>query len=74
MVVIDEDSARRLEEKYHTSAPPITPTPATRFTIPDNYESDLAAWETQLKAFQPKIAYRILTAEIPIRGAKWSSD
>lgn len=74
MVVIDDDSARRLADKFGTSPPPILPTPETRFTDPDQYEADLEAWEVELKSFQPRVAYRIFTANIPIRGAKWSSD
>ncbi|HRJ72547.1 MAG TPA: Verru_Chthon cassette protein C [Terrimicrobiaceae bacterium] len=74
MVVIDEDSARRLAGIYGDTAPPIGPEPSTLFTTPAQYESDLIAWENQLKSFNPRINYRILTAEIPIRGAKWSSN
>lgn len=74
MVVIDEDSAQRLAAKYGQTAPPVGPPSPPRFTNPSDYDSDLAAWENQLKSFTPKINYRILTAKIPIRGAKWSSD
>lgn len=74
MVVIDEDSARRLAAAYGSSAPPIMPVPASRFTDPSAFEGDLEAWEEQLKNFNPKVDYRVLTADIPLRGAKWSSN
>lgn len=73
LVVIDEDSARRLAEKFGNDPPPVLPDSGA-FSIPANYEEDIAHWEAKLKGFAPKIAYRIFTADIPLRGAKWSSD
>lgn len=69
MVVMDEDSARRLESG---SAPPDVLPAANLFTNPAYYEDDLATWENKLAG--KNVAYRVFSAEIPIRGAKWSSD
>jgi len=74
MVVIDEDSARRLAEEFGATAPPLQPPPSNNFTNADNYDADLQAWETLLREITPGINYRIFTADVPIRGAKWSSD
>jgi uncharacterized protein (TIGR02599 family) len=72
MVVIDEDSAIRLATIYGENILP--PASERRFSVVDNYESDLDDWETLLNEFVPKINYRIFTADVPIRGAKWSSE
>jgi uncharacterized protein (TIGR02599 family) len=66
MIMIDEDSAIRLAAQYGASAPPIIP--------PPDDQHDLQKWENLLNNFTPKINYRIFTADVPIRGAKWSSD
>ncbi len=72
LVIIDEDSAKRLAEKYGNAPPPILPGVGA-FTDPDNYERDIQDWEALLRNFVPKIDYRILNANIALRGAKWSS-
>lgn len=77
MVAIDEDSARRLAEKFGSEMPPILPAAGT-FANPAEYENDLRDWEMLLRGEDssglPQITYRLLNAEIPIRGARWSSD
>ncbi len=75
MVVIDEDSARRLAAQYGVDPPPVLPD-GNAFTDPAHYEGDLRNWEQKLQGGGglPKLTYRVLSAEIPIRGAKWSSD
>jgi len=73
LVAIDEDSARRLAEKYGDTMPPILPA-ADAFISADRYEDDLSNWEEALKKFPLKIDYRILTADVYLRGAKWSSQ
>ncbi len=74
LVVIDEDSARRLEAVYGENKPPILP-PANKFDKAEEYEDDLNYWEDEiLRKHIPKINYRVFTANIPIRGAKWSSN
>lgn len=77
MVAIDEDSARRLAEKFGSAMPPILPA-AGAFADPAEYEGDLRDWEQLLRGQGapglPKITFRFLNAEIPIRGARWSSD
>jgi uncharacterized protein (TIGR02599 family) len=72
MVVIDEDSARRLAATYGPNEPPIGPDQGTRFTDPSMFERDLEEWTDQLEGL--KVEYRVLTADVPIRGAKWSSN
>jgi len=73
LVVIDEDSARRLAAKFGESPPPILPDP-TAFLDPAEYEKDISDWEVKLQSFVPKISSRVLTADIHLRGAKWSSN
>jgi hypothetical protein len=73
MVVLDEDSARRLAEIHGDSPPPVLPDDEA-FQDPDTFDEDLADWESKLQGLSPRVNYRILTADIPIRGAKWSSD
>jgi len=53
--------------------PPILPA-ADAFISADRYEDDLSNWEEALKKFPLKIDYRILTADVYLRGAKWSSQ
>jgi len=73
LVVIDEDSAMRLASKYGDTPPPILPDAGT-FVSADQYEDDLAQWKLKLQAFNPKIEYRILSSDVYLRGAKWSSQ
>ena len=69
MVVIDEDSAKRLGSAYQDIGQP-----ANTFIDPANYKNDLQIWEKKLSGFIPKINYRIYNANITIRDAKWSSN
>lgn len=73
LVVIDEDSARRLADRFGTQPPDLQPE-APPGDDAANYAAYLQAWEDKLKNFVPRINYRILTAEVPIKGAKWSSQ
>ena len=73
MAVIDEDSARMLAEQNGGSPPPVLP-PSGAFTDPAKYREDLAAWEAALGNLRPPVSYRIFTADVPIRGAKWSQN
>ncbi len=73
LVVIDENTALRLADKYGDAMPPILP-PTNAFTSDGRYEDDLSEWEDKLKLFTTKIDYRILTAEVYLRGTKWSSQ
>lgn len=68
MVVIDEDSANRLGSRYQETAPPVP------FDDQSEYEDSLKAWKDHLDGMVPKVNYRVFTMDIPIRGAKWSSD
>lgn len=72
LVVMDEDSARRLEDKYGQTPPPIIPSADSFDEKP--YDKVIEDWETTLQNYNPPINYRIFTANIPIRGAKWSSN
>lgn len=70
MVMMDEASAVRLADAYGDQPPPILPEAGT-FQEIANFESDLSAWEGELRALN--IQYKIFSAEVYIRGAKWSS-
>ncbi len=72
LVVIDEASAVRLAATYGEAQPPILPKEGA-FEDADQYEKDLGDWEEEILRKHP-IKYRIFTANIPIRSAKWSSD
>jgi len=72
LMVIDEDSASRLADKFGQARPDILPE-STAFSNPNSYETDLANWENKLQTFNPKITYRVLSTDIHLRGAKWSS-
>lgn len=73
MVVLSEESAGLLEDKFGDSAPPIAP-PSTSFQDPEFFARDLGDWEEMLSTMQPALNYRIFQADIPIRGARWSMD
>lgn len=68
MVVIDEASALRLGERYRDTDPPVP------FSTSADYEQDLQAWKDHLDSLVPKVNYRIFTADIAIKGSKWSTD
>jgi len=75
MVAIDEPSAARLEI-LHGSTPPITGAASpiinsAWFTDATQFGQDMASLRTALTA--ARLNYRIFTATIPIREAKWSS-
>jgi len=74
MMVIDEDSARRLETIYGVDPPPLFPQSANFFRDVDNFDQSLLDWEEHLANFSPAINFRVFSADIPIRGAKWSSN
>ncbi len=70
MVVIDEASAARLSNG--TNEPTGLVPRADWFKTPGQFDSDLIAWENQLKSITPRVDYRIFTATIAIQNAKWS--
>ncbi len=72
LLVMDETSALRLADEYGETMPAITPKNPAAFTVEDDYATDLQKWEEELR--ERAINYRIFTSEIPIRGAKWSTD
>lgn len=69
MIVINEDSAKRLGTAYQNIGQP-----AGTFTDATLYPTDLQNWENLLSNFTPKLTYHVYSAEIAIRGAKWSSN
>lgn len=73
LMVIDEDSAMRLAAQYGGDIPDILPHPGA-FSIPAQYDSDMAAWELKLRDTSPRVAFRTFTADIHLRGAKWSDN
>lgn len=76
MVVIDEESAKRLGNEYfdYSKIGPVGTDGNDPFTIPDRYKEDIKAWEDRLSRHIPKINYQIFNADIAIRAAKWSTD
>jgi len=68
LVAIDEVSARKLEEQYGSSPPPLLQ--AGAFNSAASYESDLATLENQLVSL--KVAYRVFTTAVALRNAKWN--
>lgn len=70
MVVIDEASAARLANG--TVEPAGLAPKAEWFKTPGQFDSDLTAWEDQLKSISPRVDYRIFTATVIIQNAKWS--
>jgi uncharacterized protein (TIGR02599 family) len=70
MIALDEGSAFRLNDRYKNH-----PTGGIEFgqlfRRPEAYESDLTLLEQQL-ATTHRVAYRVFTTNVSIRGAKWS--
>lgn len=69
MAVVDEASARRIQSG--STAPDLGPDP-NWFTVPTDFNTDLALWEDKLKAVTPRIDYRFFIATVTIQNAKWS--
>ena len=70
LVMIDEESAARLAAEYGDQPPPLLPD-AEWFKEVDAFETDLGRWEEKLKTL--KVRYQVLSADVHLRGAKWSS-
>jgi len=71
MVAIDERSAVRLEQQNGNAVPAGLFTGAP-FTLASAYQSDMERLEANLVA--ARLDYRIFSATILIRGAKWNGD
>ena len=70
MVVLDESSARRIENGPTEPTADLGFDPASVFTSPANLETDLKTISDALSA--KRLNYRIFRSEIPIRSAKWT--
>ena len=70
MVVLDESSARRIENGSTEPISALGFNPASVFTSPANLEADLKTISDALSA--KRLNYRIFRSEIPIRSAKWT--
>jgi len=69
MIVMDENSAKRLGDDYHKVTQPVN-----TFIKTENFEEDLKTWTDNLSSMRPQVTFRIYTANIAIREAKWSSN
>ena len=72
MVVLDESSARRIENGPTEPTAALGFNPASVFTAPANLETDLKTISDALSA--KRLNYRIFRSEIPIRSAKWTTN
>ncbi len=70
IVAVDEASAKKLAGNT-TNAATGGLEYGTLFRKPEDYDADLAAFEKQLAVTQ-RVAYRVFTTNVSIRGAKWS--
>ncbi len=70
VVMMDEESATRLAAQHGGEPPPVLPDPDW-FDTEAEFEDDLGQWEEKLAGL--KIRYQVLSADVPLRGAKWSS-
>jgi uncharacterized protein (TIGR02599 family) len=70
MVVLDESSAKRIENGSTEPTVELGFDPASVFTGPANLETDLKTISDALSA--KRLNYRIFRSEIPIRSAKWT--
>lgn len=72
MVVLDESSARRIENGSTEPTAALGFDPASVFTSPANLETDLGTISSNLSV--KRLNYRIFRSEIPIRAAKWTTN
>ena len=75
MVVLDESSARRIENGPTEPTADLGFDPASVFTTPvttDSLKTDLKTISDALSA--KRLNYRIFRSEIPIRSAKWTTN
>lgn len=70
MVAIDESSARRLAAQNGATAPPLVDAKWFKTATETAFKADLQSLEDSLN--QKHLAYRVFSAAITIRGAKWS--
>ena len=74
MMVMDEPSSARIEEKYKDKPPEWTKGLFTTITDTDSYLKDVAKVEKAIAIENLNINYRIFTTDVVIRGSKWSRD
>lgn len=74
MIVMDEPSAIRMQEKYPDKPTEWTKDLFTTVTTVDKYLDDVAKVEKAIKDEVVPINYRIFTTDVVIRGSKWTPD
>ncbi|MFM8830416.1 MAG: prepilin-type N-terminal cleavage/methylation domain-containing protein [Spartobacteria bacterium] len=72
MVVLDESSAKRIENGSTEPTNGLGFDPASVFTSPANLKTGLDTISSNLSA--KRLNYRIFRSEIPIRAAKWTTN
>ena len=75
MVVIDEDSARRLADRYGDQMPDILKTWWFTQSNQSKYDEDMGWLRRQLTGeweAKERVSFRIFTTTISLRGAKWN--
>ena len=72
MVVLDESSAKRIENGPTEPTAALGFDPASVFTSPATLETDLGTISSNLST--KRLNYRIFRSEIPIRSAKWTTN
>jgi len=79
MIVIDELSAETLANASAAASGSASPTPPLSFLSGTNlfgkassFTADLASVQSQLSQFTPKLNWRIFTATIVLRNARWN--
>lgn len=71
MLAISEVSARLLADKYGTAPPPLPPRDDL-FVNPEEFETDITEWETDLRSVTPSVNYLFYNSIVHIQSAKWN--
>ena len=74
MMVMDEPSALRIQDKYKDAPPAWSKGLFLTVKDEDSYLKDVAEVEKAIAAEKIPINYRIFTTDVVIRGSKWSRD
>ena len=74
MMVMDEPSSLRIQDKYKDKPPEWSKGLFTTVTDEDSHLQDVAKLEKAIAAEKIPINYRIFTTDVVIRGSKWSRD
>ena len=74
MMVMDEPSSMRVQDKYKNVPPAWSKGLFTSVKDEDSYLQDVAKLEKAIAEEKIPINYRIFTTDVVIRGSKWSRD